>query len=136
MVHAVVGIVTGGVAAGAPTPSSGSRARRLRRIRTFTGGRHAAAFPSRESAASVAAVLRNVLCASAADIQLHLSARTGPRAGDRPDLRLALGRCRACDRRFLLTLLLDAASLDDACMGVARRHSCSLSIRTAESMDE
>lgn len=72
-----------------------------------------------------------------ADVQLDLSRRTGPRAGHRMDaFRHAVGGRAAGHGRVLRAVLLDAARVDSARMGLRRRPRGGDSIRAAVPVDQ
>src|SRR5208283_5029273 len=100
-------------------------------------GRHAAAFPFRESAARTAAVFRDVVCDSTAELQLDVSARAGDRACFGLDVVWkSLGWSRSFYWGAMRADLLDAARVDHAVMGVGWRRARRDGVWPAQSMDE
>jgi len=99
-----------------------SDAVRRRRIQLHPPRRYAAPLPPDESAARAAAVLRDLLRPPAAHLQLYLCPRAGAGAGaGLARVRPSLGRRGAFRGRPVRPLLLDAAGLDHARLGAARR---------------
>ena len=100
---------------GAASAISNSNAKCFGRFQLSPDRRYASAFPSRESSAPAAPVLRNVLRAPGAGVRVDFSAR--PRARSRSwldHLRPSLGGSGAEHRRALRAVLLDAARVDHA----------------------
>ena len=122
LVHAVARTPAARAPTRAPGPLPHSDAVRRRRVQLHPPRRHPAPLPPDESAARATAILRDLLRPPAAHLQLHLCPRAGSGAGaGLARVRPSLGRRGAVRGRPVRPLLLDAAGLDHARLGAARR---------------
>ncbi len=137
LVHAAARTPADRSATRAAGPLPHSDAVRRRRVQLHPPRRYAAPLSTYESSARAAAVLRDLLRPPAAHLQLYLCPRAGSGAGaGLAHVRPSLGRRGAFCGRSMRPLLLDAAGLDHARLGAARRAVGGDPVRPPQPVDE